>query len=200
MPKIVDPDERRTAVAAAVLRVAARDGLAAASLRNVAEEAGLAIGSVRHYFADHDELILFTMRELVARIDTRVTAAVRRLLADTDTDHRLRAEALLEEFLPLDATRREEAGLWLAFTTASHTRPHLRPYARKLQDSLRTVLAKVLTGGVTSGALPAGLDVPLEAHRLSALLDGLTFQAVLEPDRVTPALMRRVLRSHLRFD
>ncbi|MGW2398987.1 TetR/AcrR family transcriptional regulator [Kitasatospora sp. NPDC001664] len=199
MPKIVDPDERRAAVAAAVLRVAARDGLAAASLRNVAEEAGLAIGSVRHYFADHDELILFTMRELVGRIDARVTAAVRRLLADAGTDHRLRAEALLAEFLPLDATRREEAELWLAFTTAGHTRPHLRPYARELQDSLRTVLAKVLTGGIASGALPASLDVELEAHRLSALLDGLTFQAVLEPDRVTPALMRRVLHSHLRF-
>lgn len=64
MPKIVDPGARRRAVADAVLRVIGREGVEGASLRNVAEEAGLAIGSVRHYFRDHDELLLFTMREL----------------------------------------------------------------------------------------------------------------------------------------
>ncbi|MGG7569515.1 TetR/AcrR family transcriptional regulator [Streptomyces sirii] len=101
MPKIVDPVTRRRAVARAVLSVAARHGLERASLRNVAEEAGLAIGSVRHYFADHDELMIFTMRELSQRIGDRVRTHAERLLApDGCTDRRAGTEQLLAEFLP----------------------------------------------------------------------------------------------------
>ncbi|MFI9589760.1 TetR family transcriptional regulator [Nonomuraea sp. NPDC052265] len=44
-------------VAGTVFGVVRRAGFEQASLRNVAEEAGLAIGSVRHYFAGHTELI-----------------------------------------------------------------------------------------------------------------------------------------------
>jgi AcrR family transcriptional regulator len=42
-----------------VFRVVRRAGFEQASLRNVAEEAGLAIGSVRHYFDGHTDLMVF---------------------------------------------------------------------------------------------------------------------------------------------
>ncbi|WP_457032332.1 TetR/AcrR family transcriptional regulator [Kitasatospora sp. P5_F3] len=198
MPKIVDPAARRTAVAEAVLRVVGRDGLEAASLRNVAEEAGLAIGSVRHYFGDHDELILFAMQELGRRLDARVRTHVAPLLAE-GTDRRPRIEALLAEFLPLDAARHQEAALWLAFVTAARTRPQLQPHAHRMQESLRTLLAELLRRARSAGALPDDLDIELETLRLSALLDGLALQAVIEPHRVTPEVLRTVLSRHLRY-
>ncbi|MEU5419093.1 TetR/AcrR family transcriptional regulator [Streptomyces sp. NPDC001407] len=198
MPKIVDPGARRRAVAAAVLRVVGRDGLEAASLRNVADEAGLAIGSVRHYFSDHDELVIFAMGELVDRIEHRLRARADLVLATAPGgDLRARAEELLAELLPLDGERRQEAELWLAFTTAARTRPGLRPRAVELQQGTVALLARVLQGGQESGGLPDGLDVELESLRLAALVDGLTLQAVLEPDRLTPELLRRMLSHHL---
>ncbi|MEV6669178.1 TetR family transcriptional regulator C-terminal domain-containing protein [Streptomyces sp. NPDC051162] len=198
MPKIVDPGARRRAVAAAVLRVVGRDGLEAASLRNVADEAGLAVGSVRHYFSDHDELVIFAMGELVGRIEHRLRARADLVLATAPgSDLRTRAEELLAELLPLDDERRVEAELWIAFTTAARTRPGLRPRAVELQQGTVALLARVLQGGQESGGLPDGLDVELESLRLAALVDGLTLQAVLEPDRLTPELLRRMLSHHL---
>lgn len=198
MPKIVDPEARRRAVAQAVLRVVGREGVEGASLRNVADEAGLAIGSVRHYFRDHDEVLLFAMAELDARIERRVRGHVERLLdPEAGAERRARVEELLAEFLPLDAERREEAMLWQAFTAAARTRPGLRPLAVELEAGLRALLVRVLRGGQEVGALLDDLDLDLETLRLSALLDGLTLQASLEPERMTPDVLRDVLRRHL---
>ncbi|MEI5134937.1 TetR family transcriptional regulator [Streptomyces libani] len=57
MPKQVDREARRREVVDALFRVAVRDGLQRASLRAVADEARLNIGSVRHYFAGQEELM-----------------------------------------------------------------------------------------------------------------------------------------------
>ncbi|WP_431043907.1 TetR/AcrR family transcriptional regulator [Streptomyces sp. P1-3] len=199
MPKIVDPEARRRAVAEAVFRVSARDGLEHASLRNVAEEAGLAIGSVRHYFRDHAELMLFAMDELARRVGTRIHARAERLLSPGSGIDRLAAtEELLGEFLPLDAARHEEAVLLLAFTTAARTRPELRPRAHELDEGSRALITRVLQEAQRMGSLPQDTDISLESLRLTALLDGLTLQAVLRPDHMTPAVVRRVLRGHLK--
>lgn len=198
VPKIVDPVARRRAVAQAVLSVVARQGLEHASLRNVADEAGLAIGSVRHYFADHDELMTFTMRELSQRIGDRIRTHAERLLApDGRTDRRAATEELLAEFLPLDEARSQEAALWLAFAAAAQTRPELRPCAAEMQADLHTLISRVLHEAHCAGGLPAGMDIELESTRLAALLDGLTLQATLLPDRYPPKLLRQVLRRHL---
>ncbi|MFF3003380.1 TetR/AcrR family transcriptional regulator [Kitasatospora sp. NPDC057940] len=198
MPKIVDPVERRQAVADAVLRVAAREGLERASLRNVADEAGLAIGSVRHYFAGSSELMIFAMQELARRIDSRIRAHARTLLdPEGGTDRRAQVEDLLAETLPLDAGRREESALWLSFVTAARTRPELRSRAAEVQAGLDELIQRVLTEAERSGALAPGLDLAVETRRLSALLDGLTLQAVQHPDLVGPGELRAVLRRHL---
>ncbi|WP_370417764.1 TetR/AcrR family transcriptional regulator [Streptomyces sp. QH1-20] len=198
MPKIVDPEARRQAVAAAVLRVVSRDGLEKASLRNVADEAGLAIGSVRHYVTDQAELMMLALRELGRRVDRRVYAHAEQLLdPDADIDRRARTEDLLAELLPLDETRHEEAVLWLAFTTAARTRPELRARADALHEGMHALVVRVLREWQRVGGLPEALDVETEALRLSALLDGLALQVVLQPAHVTPDDARRVLRRHL---
>ncbi|MFF2955725.1 TetR/AcrR family transcriptional regulator [Kitasatospora sp. NPDC057965] len=207
MPKVISPEARRQDVARAVLRIVGRDGLEHASLRNIADEAGLAIGSVRHYFDGQAEVVIFAMEELCRRIGERVRGHAERLLdpaaaADpTDPaaplDRRAAVEALLAELLPLDDPRREEAVLWLAFTTAARTRPELRPGAALLHESTRRLVARVLDEARRSGGVPAGLDLPLETERLAALLDGLALGMVLHPDGVAPDTALPILRRHL---
>ncbi|MFF0294740.1 TetR/AcrR family transcriptional regulator [Kitasatospora sp. NPDC004614] len=198
MPKIVDPEERRQAVADAVLRVAAREGLEHASLRNVADEAGLAIGSVRHYFAGSSELMIFAMGELARRIEARIRTHAAALLDPAATgDRRELTLQLLAETLPLDTVRREESAVWLSFVTAARTRPELRGCLATMQSGLDELIHRVLLETRRTGALAPGLDLAVETRRLSALLDGLTLQAVQHPLLVGPDELCAVLRSHL---
>jgi DNA-binding transcriptional regulator YbjK len=194
-PRVVDPVARRQAVAEAVFRVVVRDGVEQASLRNVAVEASLAIGSIRHYFDSHDDMIIFAVEALIQSIDQRVMEHVHSL--EDSTDVRRPAERVLSEVLPLDDRRRDEAVLWLAFATAARTRPSLLPHAVRLYDGLRQLCRRALTVMAEAGTVAAGLDITLETERLASLLNGLTVDGVLHPDRMTPDLTVSLLRKHL---
>src|SRR5688572_30708249 len=117
MPKAVDPVERRRELADAVLRVMRRDGLEQASVRNVAREAGLSMGSLRHYFASQTELMVFAFRTVFERIESRLARL------EPGSDPRRRAERILAELLPLDDERRAENEVWLSFTSRAMVDP-----------------------------------------------------------------------------
>ncbi|MEV7554085.1 TetR family transcriptional regulator [Amycolatopsis sp. NPDC089917] len=72
MPKIVDRRQRRDEVAAALWRLAYREGWGAVSLRKVAAEAGLSLGSVQHYFAGMDDLLDFAVGGVLDALDERL--------------------------------------------------------------------------------------------------------------------------------
>jgi AcrR family transcriptional regulator len=193
VPKIVDPTTRRAEVVEAVFRIAERDGLEHASLRTIAAEAGLAIGSVRHYFDDHADVLEFAMRELTDRLTQRIMGHVTRLI--DSPPERDAVEGLLAEFLPLDPQRHLECTAWLAFTNAARTRPTLRPYARELHDGLRMIIGRVMQRLEASGL--GAFDVALETERTAAMLDGLTMAVVLQPGSLNADTARAVLRRHL---
>ena len=193
MPKIVDPVARRRKVGEAVLRVVGRTGVEGASYSAIAAEAGLAVGSVRHYFPNHDAILLFAMEELADRVTDRFRS---RLEALTETDVDLGVvEEMLAELLPLDDERRLEADVWLAFVAATDTRPAFREVAERAAVGVRTVVRQVLAGADRRGLLRVG-DLTVETERLASLLDGLTV-ATIRPPGITAATARAVLRRHL---
>jgi len=200
MPKIIDPDARRRAVAQALFRVVVRAGVAGVSLRTVAAEAELAIGSVRHYFDGHEELMIFAQQALTEAVQSRMTVHLDTLRTPgrmTPEQRLAVVESLLAELLPIDEPRRREAIVWLEFTTAARTDATLRPYARELATAMRTMVRKVLDGMARGSHLRDGLDLELETRRFCALLDGIMLAAVLTPEQMPPEAELATLRRHL---
>jgi AcrR family transcriptional regulator len=193
MPKVVDHDERRRAVVAAVWRVVRRDGLDQASVRNVAREADLSMGSLRHYFTTQAELLAFTLRTVIDRIEERLAAL------PTEPDPRRRAEAVLAELLPMDAERAAENAVWIAFTARSLVDPELDAVReegyRALRNGCRSLVSALAPD--SDNDADADLDVDLEAARLHALVDGLAVHAATRPDETTPERMRAIVRAHV---
>lgn len=191
MPRIVETSARRTDLAEAVWRVVRREGLEGASVRAVALEAGLSMGSLRHYFPSQSELQAFAMRQVTDRIRARVEA----LPATTDP-HRW-ATDVLAQLLPLDAERRAESEVWLAFSARALVDPALRTLRDEGWDLLREVCRILLGRFAEAGELAAGLDIDVESARLHALVDGLLVHAVLRPARAHSSALRQVIARHL---
>lgn len=189
MPRVVDPAERRTHLAAAVWRVVRREGLDGASVRAVAREAGLSMGSLRHYFGTHSDLLIFAMRMVIDRIERRVAGL------QVPADPRRAAETALLELLPLDTERRAENEVWLAFTARSLVDPSLGALRDEGYDLLRNACLGWVRQLVPPTLAPA--EVELEADRLFALLDGLAVHAAMRPAHAGPELLRAVLVRHL---
>ncbi|WP_329467982.1 TetR/AcrR family transcriptional regulator [Streptomyces sp. NBC_01431] len=200
MPKHVDPVARRGHVVDALFRVVVREGLQRTSLRAVADEAQLNIGSLRHYFASQQDLMRFAMQSMLDRVESRLLEHVERIgdLGSRPRPEQLQlAAGLLAELLPLDAHRRAEVTVFLDFNTAARTNPAFNDLSRRAAEGTRKLIRRVLTRLDEAGALRPGLDLGIEAERLTALLDGLSLSAVLHPEILSPRACTDVLLTHL---
>jgi AcrR family transcriptional regulator len=191
MPKLVDHQQRRSQLAEAMWTVIRRDGLERASVRNVARQAGLSMGSLRHYFATQSELLCFAMQLVGDRAAARIAAL------EPAADARHAAERLLHELVPLDDERRAEAEVWLAFTGRALVDPQQRAVYERIHDGLNGACTMAINLLVDAGLTAEGLDVALEASRLHALLDGLALHAVMRPTRMPPSRIIAVIARHL---
>jgi AcrR family transcriptional regulator len=194
MPKIVDHETRREEIAEALWRVVRRDGIRAASVRTIATEAGWSAGAVRYYFPDQDGLLNFAMELVTRRVTERIDALE---VKGSVTTIALR---YLEEVLPLDAERRAEFDVWLAFIAQSRAETGvstLRQHVDKVHDGLRELCNSLLRALDQAGVLKEGLDLRREVERLHALIDGLALHGAIQPDRTGPARIRQLLRHHI---
>jgi AcrR family transcriptional regulator len=191
VPKEVDHASRRVQLADAACRVIARHGLGATTLADVAEESGWSIGSIRHYFPNKDELIAAALWRVGERVDDRI----RRRTAGGMTVPDLRKAAV--ELLPLDAARREEALVHLAFMAQAAVVPALAAASEDAARRLQKPLAERIRHAVDTGELASGLDAEHEAARLRVLLDGLAIQLVTTPRRTSARWAAAVLDEHL---
>ena len=192
MPKVVDHEERRAELGAAVWRLASRDGLEAVTVRRVAEEAGWSTGAVVHYFSDKEELLLFAFRTVADRVGRRLAAAAER----TDEPLEL-ARTWLVQGLPLDAERQAEVRVWFAFLGLALARPELARAQRLTYRAWRGRVAALLQEAQRRGQIRADVDCSAAAAALVAVVDGLAVQATFEPRALSSRRQAELVDQHL---
>jgi AcrR family transcriptional regulator len=176
VPRLIDRDRRQRELAEATWRVIQRDGVSGVSVRDVAAEAGLAVGSLRHVFSTKAGLLAYSM-ELVHR-----RAADRMRAHQSIPDPLELVRRTLAELLPLDATRRAEMEVNIALIAESPTDPRLKQLALAAQNGIRDACIALLTMLRQADRLHSDRDVDREARRLHSLVDGLAMHLIVDPD------------------
>jgi AcrR family transcriptional regulator len=172
MPKRVDHALRRRQITDAVCRITIKGGLAAATFREVAAEAGVSVRLVQYYFGTKDQLLLSTQQHVAERATKRIT---QRVAAAGDTP-REALRALLGSFIPTDDESRQNMLMFAALHTAALVDPTLaRDEALAVPRSLHAAIARHLR----RGELRHGADPDMEAAILAGLVPSLA-QAVLD--------------------
>jgi AcrR family transcriptional regulator len=190
MPRKVNGEERRAALADAVVRRIAAAGMEGTKLRDVAAEAGWTTGALTHYFADKRELLKLAMASSFERLHGR---SVAELKAGGDE-----LQILLEQALPLDPDRTAYWKVTLAFYVQSWSDPE---FAGILKQNLRDWRARIVTllgAATSSGRFRAGLDGERTADELIALVDGIAMQALYDPARWPASKQRTMLLDQLK--
>jgi AcrR family transcriptional regulator len=188
MPKVVDVDERRNELTDAAARVIARSGIEAATLRDVAAEAGLTTGALTHYFADKRELMLCTFQASLERRRSQRPTPV-----PAPDDARLALVASLEGALPLDDDRRRHWMVTIAFCSQAAGDDELAAAQRDAYREFRNhVTALVRRCGLASGR-----SAQQTAEHLIAVADGVAVQALFDPQSWSAARQRQALHAAL---
>ncbi len=189
MPKYVDHDARRREVTEVAADLVAREGRPALTARRVAEAAGQSTAVVTHYFADMGELLHETYGLAVERSRARIG----RVLDADPTD----VAGLAEALLPLDAERRADWRIWLAFWGEALGNPELAEEQRRRARTSAERFRRCLELLRERSRLTADADLPAAANRLAALIMGIAAEAVFDPRKWTAAAQRDAIGAEL---
>jgi TetR/AcrR family transcriptional regulator, transcriptional repressor of bet genes len=193
VPRVVDHDERRRHIAAAVGDIAATRGLSDVSFRQVAAAAGVSVSLIQHYFGDRAALLRTTLEIQSETMNTHLADQLAGLGRDPAPIDVVRTVA--RTFLPLDDVSRRSMLVYHSFAAAALTDPSLRgsemfTNGRGLVDFFASQLARMGSGD------GAGRSDPIaDATGLLSLLLGLSIAVLL--DQTSPAEAITVLDNHL---
>ena len=180
VPKIVDHEERRAAIARAFQQHAAEHGFAATSYAKVAAAAGISVGQIQHYFGDRHELLEFAYDDLVRRRDARVDACVSRGEAAHHSIRRILDDAL-RELLPLDDDRSREHRVGQQLRLEAAHDPALAALAQRAHRALHVRVRTAVGNGTSCGEVAAGVDAGVAATRILSVAYGLADVLALSP-------------------
>lgn len=170
MPKQVDRQERRQTIAEAVVRLVTTKGVEAASLRAVAAEAGVSMGTVQHYFTSTDEMLLFALEYGNGLLGTRV----QKLLAERKpATPRQTFRLFFTLLLPLDADSRTGARLWAALIARGCVDEPTGKLATAAYTNLQNFVVRQLAGALKGHPTAAGTDISQSARHLVSVIEGL---------------------------
>jgi AcrR family transcriptional regulator len=185
MPRKVDHDERRQQVVDIARRLIEKEGVDAATVRRVAEEAGCSTTIVSHYFANKHQLLLLIYRRASEGAKDRVRDVLDRSPGDI--------EACLEALLPMDEPRRRDWHVWFAFwgmaigdTEFAHEH---RTYLREVTRILAGVLQHRFGGRNRTHMYRR------EGQRLFALVSGIAMQAVFDAQTLPVSRLKSLIAT-----
>lgn len=176
----------------ALVSITAERGLDQVSIREVAAEAGVSVGTVQYYCRSKDEMLEMAFRHILRRMSDRA-AATRRTGTFTQVLRRA-----LQEFLPLDDLRRRESRVYLAFAARAAVTPRLAEVQHELLGEMRARCAAVFQAAKDSGEAADDFDPKAAATVTTALVDGLLLHMLTDPSGLRATTAVRVLDDHLR--
>jgi AcrR family transcriptional regulator len=193
MPKRVDHDSRRRQIARAVCELIGRHGLDAATLREVAAQAGVSMGAVQRCFRTREEMLVFAQEHVNQQVTERALARI----ADSPEPESIATlvEQTVTAMLAVDDGDLLEARVWIAFVAQSAVDPGLAAVQRGFSEGLAELLVVLLRTGQGNGQVRPEVDVGREADALITLTDGLTVQVLL--GRHTPESARAAVHDRI---
>lgn len=169
----MDPDSRRETIIEAARSVAAKKGLSATTVRDVATEMGTSSGLIHHYFASMDELLAIVF-DRVAEADLHAT---RSAMDEAESPTKKLAAYFAAWASPENDSTFQ---FWLDAWSEAGRNMTIREISRKLNIEWQRLLSAVIAAGLETGEFD-DVDVEEVSWKALSLLDGLTLQVVAHP-------------------
>ncbi|MGI9117396.1 MAG: TetR/AcrR family transcriptional regulator [Gaiellales bacterium] len=171
---LASDEDRRSQILDCTCRVIARDGADGLRMAAVAREADVSSALLHYYFATREDLI----RLAFEHHDRRETARSAQRLADiADPVERIR-DVLAQE-LSEDEGVREGWVLWSEMERSAIFREDSRASVAARAGRWVGLLAALITEAKDADRVPAEVDSPSAALRLTALIDGLGIHVLI---------------------
>jgi len=188
---------RRQQILHAMFNCLAEQGYARVTMRDIAKEAGISVGTLYLYFDNKNEIIA----ALQQQSDDRVDADLRKPAGQTPVQelHSTIEYMLMEMEEPdVGPTLRVDLQIW----AESVHHDSLGKLARQVLGDKTQMFAELIRAAQAEGDLPIALEPESLARVLLAIISGMELQKALEPDlKIKPIVsllesLRQVLEEN----
>ncbi len=157
---------RKRQILPAVIGVIAEEGFDGATMRRIADRAGVSVGMLTYYWRDKRHLIEDALRDAQERSNVIVDSTV----GEDMGPHRI--EALFENMLERSRTGVFPLSFWLAYWGEAARDEELRRFSLGGLNRVRQAFERALEIGIAEGELQEDLDAGRAASLLMTLWQG----------------------------
>lgn len=178
-------EARRDALILAAMDLVAEGGPQAATVRAIAERAGVTPGLIRHYFTSKEELTRAAFRRLMEWMTRDSSAA----LLSGDLGPKARLAAFVSASLRPPVVDPKRLGLWAGFLNALRTDPAMRDIHEQGYRAYRDILEALIA------QLPRETDAAQsrrDAIACNGVIDGLWLEGSALPDGFAPGELESI--------
>lgn len=168
-------EARRDALIAAAMDLVAEGGPQAATVRAIADRAGVTPGLIRHYFTSKEELTRAAYRRLIDQL-TRDSAAA---LLTGELGPKARLAAFVTASLRPPVVDPRRLGLWAGFLNTLRTDPQMRDIHDQGYRAYRDILESLIA---SLGRDASPMQCRRDAIACNAVIDGLWLEGSALPD------------------
>ncbi|MFW0181045.1 TetR/AcrR family transcriptional regulator [Rothia sp. CCM 9417] len=189
MPKLIDHEARNRVIAQALWKLLNERGVSAVTVRNVAAEAGISMGSLRHSFNNRVELLTFAF-DLIGQETEASMKAV-----SVEGQDVLNTVKILEHFLPITPRSQAISRITLSMVSELRPVPGIKDISTKGLERIRSYFYNMLVYLDSTGQIKTGTHLKVQANKLTTLSYGLSTKAVIGGRGSEPVNISRIFRS-----
>lgn len=191
MPKLIDHEARKKIVAEAVWKLLNERGVGAITVRNVAAEAGISMGSLRHSFDNRVELLTYAL-DLIGQETEASMQAVSVKGQDV-----LNTVKVLEHFLPITPRSQAISRITLGMVSELRPIPGIKDISMAGLERIRSYFYDMLVHLDDAGQIKTGTNLRVQANKLTMLSYGLSTKAIIGGKGSDPVNISKIFRSSM---
>jgi AcrR family transcriptional regulator len=184
-------NERRAQILEAFRRCAVRNGLEKASLREVAQEVGLPVSNLHHFFKNRDEMVSELEKRIIGGVIQDLDAQFR-----DEEDPQRRFRKIIDFLFSPRAQKLEDGSLYYDFWSLAHRSKTVRRTFRDQVRELRELFVEELLRTDGFSSLPRA-EMKEIANIMIALVEGAFYVLDMDGENVSPKRMARITRRFL---
>jgi AcrR family transcriptional regulator len=177
---------RRRELISATRRVVRKEGLGRLSVRAVAAEASVSVGSVLYYFGGFDDLVYATVEGVMEEMYEQ-----RSRIAETEPDLRKRLLALIRAGVPDQIS--DDLRMVYESVPLLREQPQFRPLHRSIVERQVMLYTSTITIGVALGVFAPRADVGIIARNIVALEDAYDLDPLIGFDHEAETYRRNII-------
>ncbi|MBX9717612.1 MAG: TetR family transcriptional regulator C-terminal domain-containing protein [Microbacteriaceae bacterium] len=179
---------RRSQILCASVRIVGRDGALGARLKDIANEAGVSLGLVQHYFGSRQELLEETFRVMLRVSLERVYS-----FAGIHEDPLLSLIAMLRLHAYGSVDFSERWGFWVELWSSARRDPVHAEIAHEVYTLWTTPFESAVRRLQETGRCRDDIEAQDAAIRLMGLIDGLAVRTLVDPSVMDVESLYRML-------